>query len=213
MRKILAGTILAGLTLLCAAPGAAAARNAAEMHAAGMSEPMSAAGMDHARFGGSVYTGQPNLPLTLSLIAAGGGPGNFKTTELVSVLAGDKTQAELASLTQKFGAANVNSFVDVFDFVIADALKIVTAAKVALPSAPSPAPSDGKALATALYNAGIDKSAGSFNVEYLLDGLVTHPVHVQVMKDIDAKFGERADANYHVVLYQAMTDLKSIYGL
>jgi hypothetical protein len=37
-----------------------------------------------------------------------------------------------------------------------------------------PDPKDGKALA--------------------LDTLVTHPVHMQVMKDIDAKFGRAADA-------------------
>lgn len=207
MRKNLAGALLAGFTLLCAAVAPAAAQNTSAA-----SESMSGA-MGHARFGGSVYSGQPDLPLTVSMVTAGGGPGAFKTTKLVGVLAGDKTQAELASLTQKFGAANVNSFVNVFDFVVADSLKIVTAAKVALPSTPSPSPADGKALAAALYNAGVDKSSGNFNVEYMLDDLVTHPVHVQVMKDIDAKFGQNADANYHVVLYQAMTDLKKVYGL
>ncbi len=163
-----------------------------------------------ARFGGSVYTGAPNLPLTVSLVTAGGGPSGFKTTTLVTYLAGDKTQAELNGLTQKFGTDNVTSFVNVFDFVIADSLALATKAGVALPAA-DPGVTDGKSLAAALYEQGMDD--GNFNVEYMLDGLVTHPIHVQVMKDIDAKYGVAADANYHAVLTQAMVDLKGVYGL
>ncbi|HEY6234925.1 MAG TPA: hypothetical protein VIW69_07505 [Candidatus Elarobacter sp.] len=169
-------------------------------------------GMDHARFSAApVYSGAPNLPLTLSLIAAGGGPSSFKTTKLVGTLAGPLTAAELQSLTTKFGADNVTSFVTVFDFVISDALKIVTDAKVALPTQPAVDPTDGKALSAALYTAGV--SNGKFDVEYMLDTLVSHPIHVQIMNDIDAKFGGKADGNYHAVLTQAMTDLKAAYKL
>ncbi len=169
-------------------------------------------GMDHARFSPApVYGGAPNLPLTLSLIAAGGGPSNFQTTKLVGTLAGPLTQAELQSLTAKFGADNVTSFVDVFNFVISDALKIVTAAKVPLPSQPAVDPTDGKGLSAALYTAGV--SNGKFDVEYMLDNLVSHPIHVQIMNDIDAKYGGQADGNYHAVLTQAMTDLKAAYKL
>jgi hypothetical protein len=45
----------------------------------------------------------------------------------------------------------------------------------------------------------------------MLDRLVSHPIHVQVMLDIDKKFGRYADANYHTVLQTAMTDLKTAY--
>ena len=158
------------------------------------------------------YTGNPNLPVTLSMIVAGGGPKDFQTVTLVSVLAGDKTAAEVASLNKKFGEANVKSFLTVFKFVVDDSLAKVTAAKVALPSTPEPSPSDGKALSAALYKLGL-MSNGSFNVEYMLDGLVTHPIHVAVMDDIDKKYGREADGNYHVVLTQAMLDLKSVYAL
>jgi hypothetical protein len=89
----------------------------------------------------------------------------------------------------------------------------VTAAKVALPDTPSPSPTDGKALAAALYTLGVNPDTKTFDVEYMLDGLVTHPIHVAVMNDIDAKYGKPADANYHAVLTQAMTDLKAVYGL
>jgi hypothetical protein len=59
---------------------------------------------------------------------------------------------------------------------------------------------------------GIDPKGG-FNVEYMLDTLVSHPIHVQIMKDIDAKYGEKADADYHIILTKVMGDLKSVYGL
>jgi hypothetical protein len=47
----------------------------------------------------------------------------------------------------------------------------------------------------------------------MLDHLVSHPIHVQVMDDIDQKYGRSADANYHVVLTQAVLDLKAAYKL
>jgi hypothetical protein len=169
---------------------------------------------DHARFSSApVYTGAPALPTTLSMIVAGGGPSAFDSTKLVGVLAGDKTAAEVASLQAKFGADNVKSFLEVFNFVVNDSLAKVTAAKVPLPSQPDPSPTDGKALAAALYTLGVDPDTKTFDVEYMLDGLVTHPIHVAVMDDIDAKYGKAADANYHAVLTQAMFDLKSVYGL
>jgi hypothetical protein len=151
----------------------------------------------------AAYTGAPALPTTLSMIIAGGGPSDFDTVKLLTVLAGDKTSAEVASLTKKFG---------VFNFVVSDSLAKVKAAGVALPSTPNPSPTDGKALAAALYKLGL-MSNGSYNVEFMLDNLVSHPIHVAVMDDIDKKYGREADGNYHAVLTQAMLDLKSVYGL
>jgi len=170
---------------------------------------------DTARFSSApVYTGAPALATTVAMISAGGGASSFDSTKLVGFLAGDKTSAEVASLQQKFGADNVKSFLDVFNFVVNDAVAKVTAAKVALPDTPSPAASEGgKALAAALYTLGVNKNTNKFDVEYMLDALVTHPIHVAVMDDIDAKYGKTADANYHAVLTQAMTDLKAVYGL
>ncbi len=169
-----------------------------------------------ARFSGSsAYTGSPNLPLTLSMVVAGGGPGSFDTTKLLGVLAGAQTSAEVAKLTSQYGAANVTSFVNVFNFVIQDTVRLATAAGVTLPAGPNPSPADGKALASALYTAGITPDK-QFNVEYMLDRLVSHPIHVQVMNDIDANTalgGSKADANYHIVLTTAMNDLKAAYKL
>ena len=166
------------------------------------------------RFSGpGVYTGQPALPVTLSMIMAGGGPEKFSTLTLVHVLAGAKTDAEVASLKAKFGDAKVMNFVKVFDFVVADSLKQVTEHHVALPAKPMPDPANGPALAKALWLAG--QTGHSFNVEVMLDRAVSHPIHSQVMTDIDndPKLGLAADADYHAVLNQAMNDLASVYGL
>ena len=164
------------------------------------------------RFSGpGVYSGAPALPVTLSMIIAGGGPSNFNSLTLVKTLAGSHTGAEVASLTKKFGKDKVGNFLTVFNYVVSDSLKIVGEKHIALPSTPSPNPHDGKALAAALWSAG--QTGQGFNVEVLLDRAVSHPIHVQVMNDIDAKYGVAMDADYHVVLNQAMHDLASVYGL
>jgi hypothetical protein len=162
------------------------------------------------RFSGpGVYTGKPALQVTLSMVIAGGGPKDFATLTLVKTLAGDKTDAEVAALKQKFGDKAVTNFVTIFPFVVSDSLKIAKEKGVSLPSTPSPDPKDGKALAGALWAAG--QTGHGFNVEVMLDRAVSHPIHDQVMKDIDAKYGLAADADYHAVLNQAMHDLATVY--
>lgn len=164
------------------------------------------------RFSGpGVYTGAPALPVTLSMVIAGGGPSHFQTLTLVKTLAGDKTDAEVASLKKKFGDEKVTNFVKVFDFVVADTLRIVNEKHITLPSTPKPDPKDGKALAGALYAAG--STPNGFQVEVMLDRAVSHGIHDQVMTDVDKKFGIAPDADYHAVLTQAMKDLATVYGL
>ncbi|MBV8283562.1 MAG: hypothetical protein JO241_04490 [Candidatus Eremiobacteraeota bacterium] len=164
------------------------------------------------RFSGpGVYTGTPALPVTLSMVIAGGGPSDFQTVTLVKALAGDKADAEVASLKAKFGADKVTNFVTIFPFVVSDSLKIAKAKGVALPSTPNPDPKDGKALSKALWDAG--QTGHGFSVEVMLDRAVSHGIHDQVMTDIDAKYGVAKDADYHAVLNQAMHDLATVYGL
>jgi hypothetical protein len=163
------------------------------------------------RFSGpGVYTGPPALPVTLSMVMAGGGPSNFQTVTLVKALAGSKADAEVASLKAKFGADKVTNFVTIFPFVVSDSLKIAKEKGVALPAAPNPDPKDGKALAKALWDAG--QTGHGFNVEVMLDRAVSHGIHDQVMTDIDGKYGVAKDADYHAVLNQAMHDLATVYG-
>jgi hypothetical protein len=171
----------------------------------------------HGRFSKvRINLGEPNLALTSALLAAGGGSTAFDAQKLVGALTGGGplTQTELAALTKKFGAQNVASFEKTFGFVATDALTQATAAGIALPTAPAPDPTDGKALAAALYEAGVPPR-GRFDAEYLLDALVSHVVHVAVMNDIEADpaLGPKADANYHAVLAQLMLDLKASYKI
>ncbi|MGB8909086.1 MAG: hypothetical protein WCC84_10090 [Candidatus Cybelea sp.] len=165
------------------------------------------------RFSGSccIYTGAPSLALTLSMVEAGGGPTSFNTVTLLKTLTGPQFDAEVAKLTNQYGKEQVGQFLKTFDFVVNDSLKIVTAKKIALPSQPNPSPSDGAALAGALWAAG--QSGQGFNVEVMLDRLVSHPIHVKVMSDIDAKYGLAADAQYHAILTTAMKDLATAYHL
>jgi len=197
MKRLVAALVCAGLTIT--ATGIASAKWMADV----TDQP--------SRFSGpGVYTGQPALPVTLSMIVAGGGPSNFQTLTLVKTLAGDKTDAEVKSLTDKFGAEKVGNFVKVFDFVVSDSLYIVSDDKIALPKTPSPDPKDGRALAEALWNAG--QTGNGFSVEVMLDRAVSHKIHDSVMDAIDKKYGVAADADYHAVLNQAMHDLASVYG-
>jgi hypothetical protein len=164
------------------------------------------------RFSGpGVYTGKPALQVTLSMVMAGGGPSNFQTVTLLKTLTGDKFNAEVGKLTKQYGKQKVGNFINVFQFIVSDTLKIVNEKKVALPKTPSPDPHNGPALAAALWSAG--QTGSGFNVEVMLDRAVSHPIHVQVMKDIDAKYGIAQDADYHAILNTAMHDLASVYHL
>jgi hypothetical protein len=165
------------------------------------------------RFSGAccVYTGAPALPVTLSMIEAGGGPKNFSTVILLKTLTGAQFDAEVAKLSDRYGKAQVGQFLKTFDFVVADSLRIVTEKKIALPSQPSPDPSNGEALAGALWAAG--QTGNGYNVEVMLDRAVSHPIHFQVMSDIDVKYGLAADAQYHAILTTAMKDLAAAYHL
>ncbi|MGD0473186.1 MAG: hypothetical protein ABSB70_08200 [Candidatus Velthaea sp.] len=171
----------------------------------------------HARYSKArINLNAPNLALLAAVIAAGGGPTAFDAQKLLGVLTGNgpSTQTELAALTKRFGAQNLASFFTTFHFVITDAVTQFAADGMALPASPIPDPTDGKALAAALLATGT-APRGSFDVEYLLDGLVSHVVHVAVMNDIDANpdLGPKADANYHAVFAQMMLDVKSADSL
>jgi hypothetical protein len=200
---------LAVLAALCAPMTAmAAAKNSMMMSGKMMPDVTNQA----SRFSGpGVYTGKPALQVTLSMIVAGGGPSNFSTVTLLKDLTGDKFSAEVGKLTKQYGKAKVDNFIKVFDYVVSDSLRIVKEKNVTLPSTPAPDPHNGPALAAALWSAG--QTGNGFNVEVMLDRAVSHPIHVQVMDDIDKKYGIAADADYHAILTTAMNDLAAVYSL
>jgi hypothetical protein len=151
-----------------------------------------------------IYKGKPNLQATADLVAAGGGASGFDSVQLLEKLAGGRAAGEIKSLTERFGADRMTAFFQVADFAANDAVARANAAHVALPQ-PS-APLDGKALSATLYGLGTTPQK-RYDVEYMLDGLFTHNIHLAVMRAIDAKFGAGNDANYHAVFNQAITDL------
>ncbi len=205
--NVLRKAAVAGLALALCAPLPSAAKNS--MASSKMMPNVTA---QPSRFSGpGVYTGQPALQVTLSMVVAGGGPSNFDSVKLVKTLSGDKFNAEVGKLSDQFGKDKVANFLKVFNYVVTDSLRIANEKKVALPSDPSPDPHNGPALAAALWSAG--QTGSGYNVEVMLDRAVSHPIHDQVMKDIDAKYGLAQDADYHAVLNAAMHDLASVYNL
>ena len=156
-------------------------------------------------FGGPVYQGQPSLEATVALVTAGGGAENFSfQTALVSMLGEETVQAEIAKLTKQYGASNVNDFVEGMDFAVKDSLVRVAAAGIQLPAAP--AELNGTALAEALVHAGTAPD-GIFWSGWLFDNALSNAIHVQVMADIDVKYGHGYDENTHRILNQAMYDV------
>ena len=161
------------------------------------------------RYSGPVYSGKPMLKVTAALVNAGGGPASFSTAKAVTAIAGAKlTNAEVAKLTKQYGQDKVGDWIKVGDFAVADALKIATAAGVKLPASKT----TGKALGAQLVKLGLDKHS-TFYVEYMLDKLLTHGIHDKVMDDIDVKFGQAADSNYHKISNQAYYDLAHALGM
>jgi len=47
----------------------------------------------------------------------------------------------------------------------------------------------------------------------MLDKAVSHKVHMQVMSDIDAKYGEPTDASYHKISNQLFYDVAVAMGV
>jgi len=164
-------------------------------------------GMSMNKYGGPIYSGPPALGVTASLVKAGGGAKNFSIVTAFKSMVGPKmASAELTKLTKQYGKTRAMRFITVFDFAVNDSLKIATAAGVKLPMATM----GGKELAGGLVKAGLD-SKGTFWTGYLLDKAVSHKIHMKVMDDIEAKWGEDADKDYHRISNQAHYDLAKAF--
>jgi len=161
------------------------------------------------RYCGPSYKGAPNLAATAALVKAGGGATHFSTaTALTSMVGSAMLGKEVAKLDKQYGKAAVTQFLKTFDFAVDDSLKIATADGITLPA---PAPLTGKALAVALVKMGTT-SNGTFWTGWMLDHAVSNKIHNQVMDDIDAKYGQAADAKYHTISNQAFYDLGQALG-
>ncbi len=157
-----------------------------------------------------IYEGHPDLSLTAALVTAGGGPDHFSSQQVFALLTGSAADAEKAKLIKQFGPERIANAFAVFDYAIDDTIRIAGEKHIALP-APYPDPANPKALALALYAAGTSGS-GKWDVGYMLEHLISHPIHHAIMRDLDAKFGAANNASFHEVLTQIMMDLAGAYG-
>lgn len=159
--------------------------------------------MDMSRYGGPAYMGKPALSVTASFVAAGGGPAKFSAAKaLVSMLGEATVNAEVAKLTSQYGKDRVGKWLVMFDYAVADALRIAKEAKVALPAANL----SGKELALTMVQAAMDKD-GTIYTEFLLDKALSHDIHEAVMDNMDKKFGPSDDLDFHRITNQALYDV------
>jgi hypothetical protein len=162
----------------------------------------------HDRYGGPTYIASPDLQATISFVAAGGGPTDFSTAKALTALVGpDLTNREVAKLNAQYGKANVDLFIVVFNYAVQDAAAIAIKNGVQFPTPTM----SGHELAAQLVKDGTTQD-GVFWTGYMLDHLVTHPIHDQTMMDIDKKFSPAADANYHKISNQALYDISQALG-
>lgn len=161
-------------------------------------------------FGGASYQGEPALAVTAALVKAGGGSEGFSFAQaLVAMLGQDTVQAEVAKLTDQYGAEEVKTFLGGMDLAVALSLKHATEAGVVLPPA---AELTGIELAKTLISAGTTPD-GTFWSGHLFDKAVSNKIHHQVMVDINQTAGYEADLITHKILNQAMYDVAQALGM
>jgi hypothetical protein len=155
--------------------------------------------------GPTTYAGPPELTVTAEMVAAGGGPAHFDSKKLVGVMAGKNAPVALAYLTKEYGASNVDAFFRTFTYAVDDSLHYATAKGVKLPASTVPS---GPVLTQRLYAAGTMPN-GLYDVGYMLERLVSHPIHMWVMWDINRQpdLGRKTDETFHIILTDAMHKL------
>jgi hypothetical protein len=169
----------------------------------------SSAATPKSHYGGPVYTGEPDLNLATSFSQAGGGGDKFSMTAAITSMVGEDAEtAEMKKLTDQYGKDKVDSWVAISTFAAGDMLRIANKYHAMLPQGKL----SGTDLAEALVKAGMDKD-GTFYTEYMMDKSLSHRVNVQIMDDIDARYGANADSNYHAITNQAMYDLAFAVGV
>lgn len=157
----------------------------------------------------AIYHGFPHLHLMVAVVAAGGGFKHFEARQLVTALAGSDADAENASLVKRFGTERVDSFYRVFTYAVNDATKKAHNMLIPIPKSGQPDPADGPAVAAALYGAGTPPGK-RFDVGYMLEAIMSHQIHHNIMGDMDRTFTPAANADFHVILTAVMHDLSRL---
>ena len=158
------------------------------------------------------YRGRPDLGLTLAMVQAGGGPRRFDSVRLFKVLAGNNAKRESLKLQRLYGKARMAAFMQTFNFAVTDLVPLFKMNGIAMPNAPRISPSKGRDLTVAIYHAGI-MPTGKWDCGYMMERLMTHPVHIALMHDINVArgHGPQHDANFHIILTRMIVDLRNMY--
>lgn len=161
-------------------------------------------------FGGESYQDDPALQVTAALIQAGGGVNHFDfQTALISMLGEETVNAEINKLVDQYGQQEVTGFVAGMTYAVNRAIQHVMDAGIALPAAPDGL--QGVQLAKTLVEAGTSAD-GTWWSGILFDKALSHPIHNQVMADIEATHGFEVDKLTHKILNQAMYDVALALG-
>jgi hypothetical protein len=142
-----------------------------------------------------------NPALLSAVVALGGGADHFSAAAFRRALEAPASSEE-QTLRGSVGTATVDRFDDVFTYVVLDGVGTMKRSGKTLPA---PAPTDAKAVAAALYQAGLHD--GVFDVERLFDTLFSSPVHTHAMIAVGRKYGAGGETAYHVVLARLVQDL------
>lgn len=165
-----------------------------------------------ARYGKYSYKGQADLGLTVAIVQAGGGYSHFEGTTLFRSLAGRDAGREKARLEKMYGKAKIAAFMQTLTFSMRELTQLLRDNHIAMPPSPRLPPSNGHAVALAIYHDGI-MPTGRFDCGYMMDHLMSHPIHVVLMHDINSERGHGAshNANFHMLLTRFVVDLKNFH--
>lgn len=153
------------------------------------------------------YHGPPDLKLTVDLVTAGTGKDGYDTKELFATMYGPRMPAEARRLTKMYGSAPVNNFFTLMNFTVADVLRMVKRDNVTLPAANDPIVPrrlDDSLVQTGLVPGGHD--AGQYDVGYMIERLISHKYHHELMADLYRKYPRGEVASFHTVLASVVKD-------
>jgi hypothetical protein len=159
------------------------------------------------------YRGKPDVALTYAILKAGGGPNRFDSAKFFAVAGGSHAKAEARRLERIYGKARVAAFMQTFTFAMHDLNTLFRLNRIELSDQPRFSPHKGRDLAVAIYHAGIMPN-GKYDCGYMMEHLMTHPVHIVLMHDINVASGHGPahNANFHIILTRVVLDLKNMYG-
>jgi hypothetical protein len=141
-------------------------------------------------------------PALLSAVAMlGGGPDHFSAAVFRRALS-TPAAGEDETLRTAVGTVTVDRFDDVFTYVVLDGIGTMKRSGKPLPP---PTSTDAKAVAAALYQAGLRD--GAFDIERLFDTLFSSAVHDHAMVAVGRKYGANGETAYHVVFARLVQDL------